>query len=67
MYRNEFLEMAEVYKEAHCPVCETPNLIYKGYTFVDGSMAGQLHLDCEGCQNNFDLHVHSLKSNEILN
>jgi hypothetical protein len=39
---EEFLEMAEVYKESPCPVCESPNLIYNGYTFDDGSMVGAI-------------------------
>ena len=67
MNHEEFLEMAEVYKQAPCPVCEESNLIYRGYTFTDGSMAGQLHMDCEGCQMEFYLHVHSLENNKVLN
>ena len=65
--QEEFLEMAEVYKKACCPLCDEPNLIYKGYTFFDGDMAGQLHMDCDRCQMEFYLHVHSLKNKEILN
>lgn len=66
MNHEEFLEMAEVYKVAPCPLCDEPNLIYRGYTFIDGSMAGKLHMDCEGCQMEFYLHVHSLESSNKL-
>jgi hypothetical protein len=43
--KDEFLEMAEAYKKAPCPVCKSPNLKYKGYTFVDGDMSGQLKMN----------------------
>lgn len=64
--KEEFLEMAEAYKKAPCPVCQSSNLIYSGYTFKDGDMAGQLQMSCTTCENDFDLHVHSLRSCEVL-
>lgn len=64
---KDFLEMSGVYKKAPCPVCDSIKLNYDGYTFVNGDMAGKLQMSCEGCHNYFDLYVHSLKSNDVLN
>lgn len=63
---EEFLNMAETYKEAPCPNCKSPILNYVGYTFIEGDMSGQLHMDCSACCIEYDLNVHSLKNNDVL-
>jgi len=63
---EEFLKMAEAYKEAPCPNCKAPILNYVGYTFNEGEMYGQLHMDCSACSCEYDLNVHSLKNSEVL-
>lgn len=66
MNKDEFLEVAKAYKKLPCPVCQTQTLIYTGYTFIDGDMAGQLHTRCKMCDDEFDVHVHSLENSDVL-
>jgi len=63
---DEFLEMAKPYKKVPCPVCQEQTLIYAGYIFVEGDMAGQLKMNCNICNNKFEVHVHSLENSEVL-